>query len=895
MVGMSSRLKQRTLRALARRCVAIVAVSVLAAALGVPIAATVATRVAAAANALLSCSSATTYTLRASGAIYSTDVTTGATTLASNFGVAGVDALGLNGAGSRAFAVRSTNASTTSTLYDDNVATATVTTSVVTIASGLTVVGGSVDPANGLYYFGGFSNPTHAGNQFLLYAFDPSTKTQIGAGPVAKLAALANSAVGDITFDATGHVYLIQGGSALSLDEVDVTTVAAPSSAQSPAPTLNTVTLSSLGSSTSQFNGASFDANGTLYVQFSIGGSTPSVHLDSIDPNSGLVLSNTKMTGSGAATGANGNSDLGSCVTPGSLDVVTNVQSRVSGADQFTLATSANATTLSSATTTGGSTGLQSVSAGAVVAHRASSYTVSETAANGADLRDYSTSYSCVDLNNSNAVVVAGKSTSATFLFPAPIGSHGANVQCTFNNAPGLTIVKSASPSTVTTAGTVITYSFAVTNSSAVSVSSLSVLDSPVAPTGSLSSGPSCPVSSLAPGASTTCVGTYIVTASDITHGSISGSAVAQATPAGGVPYSSAPSSVTVTVTSQPALSIVKSASPTSVTTAGTVITYSFVVTNTGNVSLINLIVHDTPTAPAGALTGNPTCPATSLEPTSSMVCAGTYVATQADIDNGSISDSATVTGTPPSGPSVSSPSSSATVSAPADPALSIVKSASPTSVTTAGTVITYSFLVANTGNVTISGVAVNDALQGISSISCPSNVLAPSDMELCISTYVASQKDIDAGSIINLASATGIEPNGQVVAAPDSSFTVTASDTAQLSLLTTAGVAFYSHAGESLPYEFLVINTGNTDLSNVSVLSDLKGISKISCPRSELPVGHSMSCTASYVATKADLKAGLVINLAVASGDPVVGSRTYSPPSGVIVSAIHKNVKVTG
>jgi len=59
----------------------------------------------------------------------------------------------------------------------------------------------------------------------------------------------------------------------------------------------------------------------------------------------------------------------------------------------------------------------------------------------------------------------------------------------------------------------------------------------------------------------------------------------------------------------------VKSADKTSVSAVGDVITYSFVVTNTGNVTLHNVTVTDTQIAPAVALTSGPTCPTSTLAP----------------------------------------------------------------------------------------------------------------------------------------------------------------------------------------------------------------------------------------------------------------------------------------
>ncbi len=116
---------------------------------------------------------------------------------------------------------------------------------------------------------------------------------------------------------------------------------------------------------------------------------------------------------------------------------------------------------------------------------------------------------------------------------------------------------------------------------------------------------------------------------------------------------------------------MVKSSTTPSYSAVGNVISYHFLVTNTGNVSLTNVTVTDVPAAPAGALTTGPSCPATPatspLAPGASETCTGTYTITQADLDNGSVTDSATATGTPPPGTPGSNPvSPPSTASVPA-------------------------------------------------------------------------------------------------------------------------------------------------------------------------------------------------------------------------------------
>ena len=76
-----------------------------------------------------------------------------------------------------------------------------------------------------------------------------------------------------------------------------------------------------------------------------------------------------------------------------------------------------------------------------------------------------------------------------------------------------------------------------------------------------------------------------------------------------------------------------------------------------------------------------------------------------------------------------------------------------------AGTPVTYSYKVTNTGNVTLNPVTVTDPMAGLSAISCPSTTLAPRASETCTATYTTTQADVDAGSITNTGTATGTPP----------------------------------------------------------------------------------------------------------------------------------------
>lgn len=467
--------------------------------------------------------------------------------------------------------------------------------------------------------------------------------------------------------------------------------------------------------------------------------------------------------------------------------------------------------------------------------------------------------------------------------------------------SPGIALVKSTTTSAVSRAGQQVPYTFQVTNSGNVTLSNVTVSDTVVAPSvQSDLSAVTCPVTTLAPGASTTCTATYRATQADLDNGSINDTATAQGTPPGTTtPVPSAPSSASVPVDELPAIALVKSASPLAAAsfTVGQVITYVFVATNTGNVTLTN------PTVTEGAFSGSgtmsaPSCPTTpSLAPGAQMVCTATYTVTQADVDAGGVTNDATATGSPPSGPPVTSPPSQVAIPAPEDPGITLVKSATPAIVTGAGQTVSYSFLVKNTGNVTLTNPIVTEGFftgsGQMSAVNCPATVSMPPGAQLtCTASYAVTQADVDAGSITNVATATGTPPSGPPVTSPISVATVTANSTASITLVKTADLTALTAAGQTVTYSFLVTNTGNVTLGNIEVdeqqFSGTGSLSTVSCPAgaTALAPGSAVTCTASYTATQADIDAGGVTNTATATGTPPSGPPPISAPSDVAIPA---------
>ena len=364
----------------------------------------------------------------------------------------------------------------------------------------------------------------------------------------------------------------------------------------------------------------------------------------------------------------------------------------------------------------------------------------------------------------------------------------------------GIALVKTANVSSFSTVGRLVTYSYRVTNTGNVTLNPVTVTD----PMTGLSA-INCPTSSLAPGVSETCTATYTTTQADLDAGAIHNTGTATGSPPSGAAQT-AQSSVTIPATQTPIITLVKSASVPRFSAVGTVITYSYLVTNTGNVTLDPVTVTDPMTGLSPI-----SCSTSTLTPGTSETCTATYATIQADLDRGSIANTGTASGTAPSGSSVTA-TSSVTIPATQSPAILLTKTASIDSFASAGTLVTYSYHVTNTGNVSLNPVTVTDPMIGLSTISCPVTALAPGVSETCTATYLTTAANIDADQVTNTGTATGVPPSGPAVTS-SSTLLIPAVQAPGIGLTKTANVASFSGPGTVITYSYALTNAGNSTL----------------------------------------------------------------------------------
>src|SRR4029079_9391528 len=204
----------------------------------------------------------------------------------------------------------------------------------------------------------------------------------------------------------------------------------------------------------------------------------------------------------------------------------------------------------------------------------------------------------------------------------------------------------------------------------------------------------------LAPGASIDCTASHTITQDDLDAGSFYNQACVD-DGAGGADQ--ACDDVTTPGTPSPALSITKDATESGFDSVGDVIHYTIVATNTVTVTLHTVDVTD---SQVSDLSCTPTTPVASLAPGASITCTASHTITQDDLDAGSFFNQACVDdgagGADEACDDVTTPGTQ-------NPAITIDKASTTTLVTTVGQVVPYTYLVTNTGNVTLTGITVTD------------------------------------------------------------------------------------------------------------------------------------------------------------------------------------------
>lgn len=443
-------------------------------------------------------------------------------------------------------------------------------------------------------------------------------------------------------------------------------------------------------------------------------------------------------------------------------------------------------------------------------------------------------------------------------------------------------------------AGEVLSYSFKIQNTGNATLDSVSLSDSlpgiaELSVDWDASSDKSTPAGTLSPGETVPAAARYSLKQSDVDAGSVLNTADVVGTSRQGMDVSDEADALT-DIELAPAISLDKSTPSTSISNAceGYEVPFTFEIGNTGNVTLSDVSLADFLDGVVGlridwekstdAGTGE-----RALSPGETVSATASYLLTQADVDRGDLYNPARTSGTAPNGEGVHDDDDvRITIDAVEDYLMSksVDKELLEGNAAFAGELLTYSFDIRNTGERTLHGVKIDDALDGIEgdSISWDTHTdantgvgtLSPDESATGTMTYVVKQSDIDAGFVENKATALAFTPSGEPMERDDDAYTKIV-QAPSLLLEKTASTTRLSGAdavaGAGVEWFFTLTNTGNTTLVDITVEDFLDGIGEVDYggwDRSLLP-GASAIVSAPYTVTQADVDAGFVLNSAVA------------------------------
>jgi len=425
--------------------------------------------------------------------------------------------------------------------------------------------------------------------------------------------------------------------------------------------------------------------------------------------------------------------------------------------------------------------------------------------------------------------------------------------------------------------GDTLTYTITATNSGDANLTNVAIIDDLITPTGG-----TAPCAILAPGGACTLVGSYVVTVNDVAVGSIFNTATADSDQTGPVDDDQ------TTVVPSPLLEVLKPA-PTNAdddgsgdVSEGDTLTYTITATNTGTSVLTNVVLSDDLITPTAGTT-----PCASLAPGGSCTLVGTYVVTSVDVATGAVTNSATAD-SDQTGPTIDGE-----VTSVAQPGLNVDKP-EPTNSdedrsgdVSAGDTLTYTITATNTGGATLTNVVVADILLSPTAGTTPCALVPPGGTCTLVGTYIVTEDDAIAGTLPNTATA-------------DSDQTGTASDEvnvpiagAELEIDKPAPVNADEDGsgdvsvGDTLSYTITATNTGDANLSDVSVVDDLITPTGGSTPCALLLPGETCTLEGTYLVSPADTAAGSIFNTATADSaqtDSVSDTDTTPVPAPALV-----------
>lgn len=449
----------------------------------------------------------------------------------------------------------------------------------------------------------------------------------------------------------------------------------------------------------------------------------------------------------------------------------------------------------------------------------------------------------------------------------AEVPSPQDSVTTTVARFYSLSVDKVVDQTTVSVAGTVLNYTVTLRNTGNVALTGLTLVDT--LPDGSagvltFTGGDTDGDNALDVDEVWTYSGVYTVTQPDIDGGQQLVNRVrASATERPGFVEDEA----TTSVAQNPEILIEKDVDRDTISTTS-LLNYTIVVTNTGNVALTNVVLTDIlPNGAAGVL-GGPSGDAGvagTLEVGEAWTYTATYQTTQAELDAGAdLINTVSVTATDPGGNVTDS--DTAVTALVRVPGMLVKKSVDQTTISAPGT-LNYVISVSNTGNVALTGVTPVDTLPDgtVGTLTGPNgdtdgdNELDVGETWTYLTTYAVDQVMIDAGAALtNVVAVQSAQTPSQQASA-----VTNISGAPGLIVTKTVDQSVISAPG-TLNYVIRLRNTGNVSLTGVTPVDTLPNgtVGTLTGPSGDadndgvLDVGETWAYGATYAVDQAQIDA---------------------------------------
>ena len=201
------------------------------------------------------------------------------------------------------------------------------------------------------------------------------------------------------------------------------------------------------------------------------------------------------------------------------------------------------------------------------------------------------------------------------------------------------------------------------------------------------------------------------------------------------------------------------------------------------------------------------------------------------------------------------------------------------------GDTITHTFTVKNAGDVRLDDLSVVDP--DTDGVECVKTTLTPGESTTCTSktTVRIQQAHIDAGVIKSRkARAAAYSPSPERTQVDDTAAATTIIPTDEEITFTKerSGPKVAVKAGDPIYFLFTLSNPGNVVLLEVSV--DDPSVSRVNCLQDFILPGRTLTCTATYTVTQADIAAGVIENTAKVSAK-TSNKKTVAASDSVSVS----------